>query len=47
MIDEQFNVKNINNNLENLVEQEMRSKGLDPLNKDDVKEFWRQKGIQS
>lgn len=47
MIDEQFNPKNSNENLQSLVEQEMRSKGLDPLNKDDVKEFWRSKGIES
>lgn len=47
MIDEQFNSKNTNENLQSLVEQEMRSKGLDPLNKDDVKTFWRLKGIES
>lgn len=46
-IDEQFSIKNINESLVEIVEQEMRSQGLDPLNKDDVKFFWRQKGIES
>lgn len=31
--------------LESLVEEEMISKGLDPLNKEDVKKFWASKGV--
>jgi hypothetical protein len=27
------------------VSEDMKAEGLDPLNKDDVKEFWRRKGI--
>jgi hypothetical protein len=26
---------------------DMNKEGLDPLNKDDVKEFWRRRGIES
>ena len=40
-------VKNLNEkaHLQDLVEEEMRSKGLDPLNKDDVQKYWSSKGI--
>lgn len=27
------------------VHEDMKAEGLDPLNSDDVKEFWRKKGI--
>jgi len=33
--------------LEEMVVYEMRVKGLDPLNKDDVKKFWASKGVES
>ena len=48
IIDEYYNPKNLNEkaHLEDLVEEEMRSKGLDPLNKDDVQKYWTSKGIQ-
>ena len=38
IIDEYYNPKNLNEkaHLQDLVEEEMRAKGLDPLNKDDV-----------
>lgn len=47
MIDEYFNPKNISENahLEDIVEVEMRAKGLDPLNKNDVRAFWASKGV--
>ena len=32
--------------LEDLTIKEMKSQGFDPLNMDDVKEFWRRKGIE-
>lgn len=32
--------------LEELTIKEIKSQGLDPLNMDDVKEFWRRKGIE-
>lgn len=46
VIDEQFSPKRTNQNLQELVEDEMRLKGFDPLNKDDVRKFWRTKGIE-
>ena len=46
VIDEQFSPKRTNENLQELVEKEMRLKGFDPLNKDDVRKFWRTKGIE-
>lgn len=46
VIDEYFNPKKTNQNLQELVEEEMRLAGLDPLNKDDVRKFWRTKGIE-
>lgn len=46
VIDEYFNPKRTNENLLELVEEEMRLKGFDPLNKDDVRKFWRTKGIE-
>lgn len=47
VIDEYYNPRNINEkaHLQDLVEEEMRSKGLDPLNKDDVQKYWKSKGI--
>lgn len=45
IIDEQFSPKRTNHNLQELVEDEMRLAGLDPLNKDDVRKFWWTKGI--
>jgi hypothetical protein len=47
IIDEYYNPKNLNEkaHLQDLVEEEMRSKGLDPLNKDDVQKYWSSKGI--
>jgi hypothetical protein len=49
IIDEYYNPKNLNEKayLEDLVEEEMRSKGLDPLNKNDVQKYWKSKGIES
>jgi hypothetical protein len=48
IIDEYYNPRNINEkaHLQDLVEEEMRSKGLDPLNKDDVQFYWKSKGIE-
>ena len=48
IIDEYYNPRNINEKayLEDLVEEEMRSKGLDPLNKEDVQFYWKSKGIE-
>ena len=47
IIDEYYNPKNLNEkaHLQDLVEEEMRAKGLDPLNKDDVQMYWKSKGI--
>ena len=47
IIDEYYNPKNLNEkaHLEDLVEEEMRSKNLDPLNKDDVQKYWASRGI--
>ena len=42
VIDEYYNPRNLNEkaHLQDLVEEEMRSKGLDPLNKEDVQKYW-------
>jgi hypothetical protein len=47
IIDEYYNPRNLNEkaHLEDLVEEEMRSKGLDPLNKDDIQAYWKSKGV--
>ena len=47
IIDEYYNPRNINEKayLEDLVEEEMISKGYDPLNKDDVQAYWKSKGV--
>jgi len=47
VIDEYYNPRNLNEkaHLQDLVEEEMRSKGLDPLNKEDVQKYWSSKGI--
>lgn len=47
LIDEYYNPKNLNEktHLQDLVEEEMRSKGLDPLNKIDIQSYWKSKGI--
>lgn len=45
VIDELFSLKHTSQNLRELVEEEMRLKGFDPLNKDDVRKFWWTKGI--
>ena len=49
MIDEHYNPRNLNEKayLQDLVEEEMLSKGLDPLNKNDVQKYWKSKGIDS
>jgi hypothetical protein len=49
IIDEYYNPKNLSEKayLEDLVEEEMRSQGLDPLNKIDVQKYWKSKGIES
>lgn len=46
-IDEVYNPRSLNEkaHLTDLVEEEMRSKGLDPLNKNDVQKFWASKGV--
>ena len=31
--------------MQSMVEEEMRSAGLDPLNKEDVQKFWTLKGL--
>jgi hypothetical protein len=48
MIDEYFNPKNLNEKayLQDLVEEEMISKGLDPLNNTDVQKYWKSKGVE-
>ena len=47
IIDEYYNPRNINEKayLQDLVEEEMRSKGYDPLNKEDVQRYWKSKGV--
>ena len=47
IIDEYYNPRNLNEkaHLQDLVEEEMRSKNLDPLNKEDVQKYWASKGI--
>ena len=47
IIDEYYNPRSLNEkaHLEDLVEEEMRSKGLDPLNKDDIQAYWKSKGV--
>lgn len=47
LIDEQFNPKNVSESafLQDLVEEEMRSKGLDPLNSIDVQKYWTSRGV--
>lgn len=48
IIDEQFNPRNVNESafLQDLVEEEMRAKGLDPINKDDVQKYWASRGVK-
>jgi hypothetical protein len=48
VIDEYYNPRNLNEKafLFDLVEEEMRAKGLDPLNKSDVQKYWQSKGIK-
>jgi len=47
IIDEYYNPRNLSEkaHLQDLVEEEMITKGLDPLNKDDVQKYWASKGI--
>ena len=47
LIDEYYNPRNINEKayLQDLVEEEMLAKGLDPLNKKDIQDYWKSKGI--
>jgi len=49
LIDEQFNPRSINESafLQDLVEEEMRSKNLDPLNKVDVQKYWASRGVKN
>jgi len=48
IIDEQFNPRNVSESafLQDLVEEEMRAKGLDPINKDDVQKYWASRGVK-
>jgi len=48
VIDEYYNPRNLTEkaHLQDLVEEEMRAKGLDPLNKVDVQKYWASKGVQ-
>lgn len=48
VIDEYYNPRNVNEKayLQDLVEEEMRMKGLDPLNKEDIQKYWMSKGIK-
>jgi len=48
IIDEYYNPRNLNEKayLQDLVEEEMRSKGLDPINRDDVQAYWKSKGVE-
>ena len=45
MIDEYYNPKHIKPTMNELAEQDMKAKGLDPLNSNDVKKYWASKGI--
>jgi len=47
IIDEHYNPRNSSERafLQDLVEEEMRSKGLDPLNKEDIQIYWKSKGV--
>ena len=49
IIDEQYNPRNLNEKafLQDLVEEEMFSRGLDPLNMNDVQKYWKSKGIEA
>jgi hypothetical protein len=47
MLDEYFNPKHVNPTLETIVEQEMRAMGYDPTSSQDVKEYWKSKGINA
>lgn len=48
ILDEYYNPRNLNEKtyLQDLVEEEMRSKGLDPLNKNDIQTYWKSKGVE-
>ena len=48
VIDEYYNPLNLSEkaHLQDLVEDEMRAKGLDPINKEDIQKYWMSKGIQ-
>ena len=48
IIDEQFNPRNVSESafLQDLVEEEMRARGLDPINKDDVQKYWASRGVK-
>ena len=45
MIDEYYNPRHANAELTDIIEDEMRAQGLDPLNKSDIQKFWKSKGI--
>ena len=49
IIDEFYRPKNYQEKLflEDLVEEEMLSRGFDPLNKEDVQRYWKSKGIEA
>jgi hypothetical protein len=46
-LDEYFSPKHSNPALETIVEQDMRSMGYDPTSSQDVKEYWKSKGINA
>jgi hypothetical protein len=46
-LDEYFSPKHTNPALETIVEQDMRAMGYDPTSSQDVKEYWKSKGINA
>lgn len=46
-LDEYFSPKHTNPALETIVEQDMRAMGYDPTSLQDVKEYWKSKGINA
>ena len=45
MLDEYFSPKNLKPTLTDLVEQDMRSMGLDPNDSNDINKYWEKKGV--
>ena len=46
MLDEYFSPKHIKPTLSEIVEEEMKTMGLDPNNINDIDKYWEKKGIK-